>query len=95
MTHYFREPKSFRGVNCQSVSGERARDACHKWNKLVGLRSKLKSEGRIEELIALERPYVELWEEEKQLFAPKKKANQKRKARKTDASAMLKAKDKQ
>ncbi len=95
MTHYFREPKSFRGVNCKAVPGERARKACREWNKLVGLRSKLKGEGRVEELEALERPYLELWEFEKQFFAPKKKAKQKRKARKPDASAMLKAKDKQ
>ena len=61
----------------------------------MGLRSKLKGEGRVEELEALERPYLELWEFEKQFFAPKKKAKQKRKARKPDASAMLKAKDKQ
>lgn len=73
MTHYFREPKSFRGVNCKAVTGERARIACREWNKLVGLRSKLKSEGRVEELEALERPYIELWECENQFFFFKKK----------------------
>ena len=73
MTHYFREPKSFRGVNCKAVPGERARKACREWNKLVGLRSKLKGEGRVEELEALERPYLELWEERETVFCFKEK----------------------
>jgi hypothetical protein len=83
MTHYFREPKSFRGVNCKAVPGERARKACREWNKLISLRDKLRAEGRIEELEELERPYKELWEFEKELFAPRKKAKQRKKTRKT------------
>ncbi|MBW4640389.1 MAG: hypothetical protein KME05_19600 [Gloeocapsa sp. UFS-A4-WI-NPMV-4B04] len=81
MSHYFREPKSFRGVNCKAVPGERARKACREWNKLISLRDKLKAEGRIEELEELERPYKELWEFEKQLFASRGKAKRRKKAR--------------
>ncbi len=73
MPHYFREPKSFRGVNCKAVPGERARKACPEWNKLISLRDKLKAEGRIEELEELERPYKELWEERARAFCSTKK----------------------
>ena len=82
MPHYFREPKSFRGVNCKAVPGERARKACREWNKLISLRDKLRVEGRIAELAELERPYKELWEFEKQLFALRKKAKQRKKTKK-------------
>lgn len=78
MTHYFHEPKSFRVVNCKAVPGERARKACREWNKLVALRNKLRAERRIEEAEELERPYIELWEFEKELFAPRKRAKQKK-----------------
>lgn len=81
MPHYFREPKSFRGVNCKAVPGERARKACREWNKLISLRDKLRAEERIEELEELERPYKELWEFEKELSASKGKAKRKKKAR--------------
>ena len=80
MTHYFREPKSFRGVNCKAVPGERARIACREWNKLVGLRSKLKGEGRVEELEALERPYLEVWEERETVFCSEEKGKAKEKS---------------
>ncbi len=78
MTHYFREPNSFRIINCKAVPGERARKACREWNKLVGLRNKLRAEGRIEEAEELERPYTELWKFEEQFFAPQKRIKQKR-----------------
>lgn len=78
MTHYFREPNSFRVINCKTVPGERARKACREWNELVALRNKLRAEGRIEEAEELERPYKELWEFEKQLFAPRKRAKEKK-----------------
>jgi len=79
MTHYFREPKSFRGVNCKAVPGERARKACREWNKLISLRDKLKAEGRIEELEELERPYKELWEKRERAFCSAKKGKAKEK----------------
>lgn len=78
MAHYFREPKSFRVINCEAVPGERARKACLEWNRLVRLRNKLRAGGRIEEAEELERPYTELWKFEEQLFAPQKRAKQKK-----------------
>lgn len=61
MSHYFREPRSFRVINCKAIPGERAGKACREWNKLVGLRNKPRAEGRIEEAEELERHYKELW----------------------------------
>jgi hypothetical protein len=49
---------------------------------LISLRDKLRAEGRIKELEELERPYKELWEFEKQLFASRGKAKQRKKTRK-------------
>lgn len=65
MSHYFREPNSFRFVNCKRVAGERARKKCREWNAFIRRRNKLRAEGRIAEAIELERPYLgEPWEVE-------------------------------
>lgn len=72
MAHYFREPKSFRGVDCRKVPGERARKDCKKWNKFVAHLQKLRREGLIAQAEELERPYREMWEFE-QSFRPFKK----------------------
>lgn len=68
MTHFFEKPSSFKIVDCKKVAGERARKACYEWNNLVRRRNKLRSEGRITEAEELERPYLELWEFEKQML---------------------------
>ena len=44
---------------------------------------KIKDIYYFEELKELERPYKELWDFEKKLFAPRKKAKQRKKIRKT------------
>lgn len=49
MSNYFSEPNSFRVVNCKRVSGETARKKCHKWNKMVKLRAKLRQKANFEE----------------------------------------------
>lgn len=68
MSHYFREPNSFRFVNCKRVAGERARKKCREWNAFIRRRNKLRAEGRIAEAIELERPYLgEVWEVEEPL----------------------------
>ena len=65
MSHYFREPNSFRLVNCKRVAGERARKKCREWNTFICRRNKLRAEGRIAEALELERPYLEEdWEVE-------------------------------
>jgi hypothetical protein len=73
MSHYFHEPKCFKGVNCKQVPGERARKKCREWNKLISKLQKLRREGKIAEAEELERPYIELWEFERELKPPKKK----------------------
>lgn len=73
MSHYFHEPKSFRGVNCKGVAGERARKKCREWNKLISKIQKLRREGKIVEAEELEQPWKELWEFERFLKPPKKK----------------------
>lgn len=73
MSHYFHEPKCFKGVNCKKVPGERARKKCQEWNKFISKLQKLKREGKIVEAEELERPYLELWEFERELKSPKKK----------------------
>ena len=75
MTNYFHEPKSFRGVNCKKVAGERARKKCRDWNAFIRKINKLRAEGQIAEVEELERPYLELWEFYRSLKPPKKKRN--------------------
>ncbi len=73
MTNYFHEPKSFRGVNCREVAGERARKKCRDWNVFIRKINKLRAEGRIAEVEELELPYLDLWEFERSLKSPNKK----------------------
>ena len=58
MTHYFKEPSSFRVVNCKKVPGERARKRCREWNSFVKRRAKLRKAGNIEAANQLEAEYL-------------------------------------